>query len=386
LAGLPRAENVGKPCLLAGLKSLRAAGAADPKAPGQSARLAAALSEPHRHKCYGALSSLAELARRADQASTNKLLSGVNCEPDRDSRATLLHAAVKRPWQDGIRLLLLNGASPNDPDEAGVTPLMWAAWQGDDDLVALLQKSSGDSRRTDEAGLTATAWRDLRRAAPAGLLRLLAEQDSWGDAVYRVYWAINKDVGLSGGPSVVAGPEGTSTAVNLHNPQAERQAYEREVQLGGSPESPRDKASGEIAAAVAEVWRQRDERQRENERAREEWEARNEAAIKANQERREVNPLHKAADDFLLEKAIGLAAARKETLARMESSWPAGIPAAHVSRVLEAQAAEDDAAQAGVYFRQIAGGAHGAEEALDPAWRKRVEALVQAALEGGKAK
>lgn len=69
----------------------------------------------------------------------------------------------------GVRNLLLVGADPNTPpglNDRGMTALMFAAWRGHDEIVALLTQSGASINATSNSGMTA-----LMYAAFGGHLR-----------------------------------------------------------------------------------------------------------------------------------------------------------------------------------------------------------------------
>lgn len=90
----------------------------------------------------------------------------------RDNRmGPLLHSAVARSSHRAITRLIDEGANVNGQNDWGLTPLMFAAWQGDEKLVKLFLDAGADTSLKDHNGLTA-----LDRAKTDEVKRLLQEQ------------------------------------------------------------------------------------------------------------------------------------------------------------------------------------------------------------------
>lgn len=83
--------------------------------------------------------------RLKELASIKELLT----RRDEDTEKTLLHIAVDHLFYEGCQILLECGATPDNRDRFGVTPLMSAAEKSNIDLVKLLIKTGTDIHITD---------------------------------------------------------------------------------------------------------------------------------------------------------------------------------------------------------------------------------------------
>jgi len=74
------------------------------------------------------------------------------------SKQELIRHAIEKADLKGLQALLRDGASPNDPLDNGLLPLMSAASRNDEQVVQLLLDSGGDPRRKSRLGMTALQY------------------------------------------------------------------------------------------------------------------------------------------------------------------------------------------------------------------------------------
>src|SRR5688500_3344954 len=80
--------------------------------------------------------------------------------------APTLLGVAERGARAAALALLAKGANPNTPGPDGTTPVMWAAANGDAELVRALVKSGANVKATNQLGTTAITEAAIIGAAP----------------------------------------------------------------------------------------------------------------------------------------------------------------------------------------------------------------------------
>lgn len=150
---------------------------------------------------------LAARPARSHEAVGLLLKHGADANATSAFGATALMAAAAGGDVETVRLLLAHGANPNvqaTPDEPGFlfgggrSPLMWAAFRGNNEVIQLLIDAGADINAPNVLGtpLAQAAWADRTQAAELLLARgAKTEITGFMDGYTALHWAASSDEG-----------------------------------------------------------------------------------------------------------------------------------------------------------------------------------------------